>query len=330
MKWLALVLLIALKFVTLSAHPLAAHRGMVWIPGGQFWMGCVGEPENETNEMSDCRPLHPVKLDGFWIDQTLVTQEQFSKFVRETGYLTIAERPILGAAHRGQSPADLSPGALVFSQPPKPVPLDDPAGWWKFKRDVSWRQTGNKKNTSRLPVVWIAWDDADAYCRWAGKRLPTEAEFEYAARGGLDRKLYAWGDELKPQGRWMANVFQGHFPDRNSAEDGFEGTSPVTSYPANGYGLYDMTGNVWEWTSDWYSRDYYETLSNAPEVPRNPKGPLTSYDPAEPGVPKRVQRGGSFLCSEQYCRRYLVGSRGRAEPQSGASHTGFRCVRGLP
>ena len=178
----------------------------------------------------------------------------------------------------------------------------------------------------RLPVVYIAWEDAEAYCNWKGRRLPTEAEFEYAARGGLDRQLYAWGNELKPQGRWMANTFQGHFPDQNTGEDGYQGISPVSSYPANGYGLYDMTGNVWEWTSDWYRPDTYQTLAKSKNPAIDPQGPEESFDPIEPGVPKRVQRGGSYLCSDQYCRRYLVGARGRAEPTSAASHTGFRCA----
>ncbi len=328
MRWLALLLLVYLKLMIVDPHP-----GMKWVPGGTFWMGCVSESQSGSHPGGDdCRPLHPVTLDGFWIGQTLVTQDEFAKFVHETGYLTVAERPLRPEEAPGASPQDLAPGAVVFSPPSQAVSLRSAASWWTFKPGVSWRNVNSTQDapqkSSRLPVVYIAWSDADAYCRWAGMRLPTEAEFEYAARGGMDRKIYAWGNELKPKGRWMANIFQGHFPDRDSGDDGFAGVSPVASYPANGYGLYDMTGNVWEWTSDWYRPEYYETLADAPQIPKNPKGPATSFDPSEPGVPKRVQRGGSFLCSETYCRRYLVGARGRAAPNSGASHTGFRCVLG--
>jgi len=176
----------------------------------------------------------------------------------------------------------------------------------------------------------VAYEDAEAYARWAGKRLPTEAEFEFAARGGLAGRRYAWGDELRPEGRWMANTFQGHFPDADAGDDGWKGVAPVASFPPNGYGLYDVAGNVWEWCSDWYRRDAYALLARAGGVARNPAGPETSDDPSEPGVPKRVQRGGSFLCSSAFCTRYLVGSRGRGEISTATSHLGFRCVRQGP
>ena len=319
MKWLAVALWTAVAFMNLSKHPKMVH-----IPSGTFWMGCnagpptAQSPNQSALQMPDCQFVHQVKLDSFWMDQTLVTQEQFARFIKETGYLTVAERR-----------TEFEPGAVVFTPPLDPVSLENAANWWKFQPGVNWRRSSGKMaKASRMPVVYIAWDDADRYCRWAGKRLPTEAEFEYAARGGLDRNLYSWGNELKPKGRWMANLFQGHFPEQNSKEDGFDQLSPVASYPPNGYGLYDMTGNVWEWTSDWYRPDFYQSLTSSEKVATNPKGPDDSFDPLEPGVPKRVQRGGSFLCSEKYCRRYLVGARGRAEPKSGASHTGFRCVVG--
>src|SRR5262249_38690421 len=203
--------------------------------------------------------------------------------------------------------------------------------WWRYVPGASWRHPEGPASSlvgrGRHPVVHVAWEDAAAYARWASKRLPTEAEWEFAARGGLDRKRYVWGDELTPGGKWRANIGQGHFPDRNSAADGFRGTAPVASFPANGYGLYDMAGNVWEWTADWYRPDTYQRQAAAGGVTRNPQGPGDSLDPAEPGIPKRGQRGGSFLCSDQYCTRYLPGARGKGAVDTGTSHVGFRCVR---
>ncbi len=321
MKWFIGVTLLLLLFLGLPRS-----SKMIYIPGGSFWMGCADpqSPEKPHTSMEDCRPLHRVRLDGFWIDQNLVTRKQFARFANLTGYHSVAER----------IDGNSEPGAIVFSPPTRPASLNHPESWWRFEPGAHWLQSnpspqtgaGTNPSSHNLPVVFMAWSDAAAYCRWAGKRLPTEAEFEYAARGGLDRKLYSWGDEFKPNGRWMANTFQGHFPEQDSGEDGFIAISPVASYPPNGYGLYDITGNVWEWTQDWYRPDYYATLSQDLEATHNPKGPSNSFDPMEPGVPKRVQRGGSFLCSENYCRRYLVGARGRADPDSPASHTGFRCA----
>ena len=292
---------------------------MSWVPAGEFWMGCIDDG------MPDCRPLHRVFVDGFWMDRTHVTNDDFLRFVAATGYVTVAERP--PPQYPGTAVQDLVPGSLVFHSTSDPVPLDDSSQWWAYVPKADWRHPrgpgSDLKGLGRHPVVQVAWSDANAYCHWEGKRLPTEAEFERAARGGLDRKRYAWGNELEPGGHPMANIWRGSFPDRPDAGSGH--TTPVASYPANGYGLYDMAGNAWQWISDWYRADYYSTLPTG-AITRNPGGPGDSYDPDEPGVKKRVQRGGSFLCSSQFCSRFLVGARGRAEPDSSASHTGFRCA----
>jgi formylglycine-generating enzyme required for sulfatase activity len=299
-------------------------HGMVWIPAGTFWMGC-DEPS-----FIDARPFHKVHVDGFWLDNTLVTNEQFAQFVQATGYKTIAERKPNAKDFPGAPPENLVPGALVFIPPSHPVPLGRHYAWWRYVPGASWKhpEGPSSKLTGRWrhPVVQVAWDDATAYAKWAGKRLPAEAEFEYAARGGLDRKQYSWGNDFKPGAKWKTNIWQGLFPSNNTAEDGFKRTSPVCSFPANGYGLYDMTGNVWEWCSDWYRADYYKSFS-AGSVATNPRGPVDSCDPFEAGVSKRVQRGGSFLCTDQYCARYLVGARGKGEPSSGCSNVGFRCAK---
>lgn len=210
------------------------------------------------------------------------------------------------------------------------MPLTDQYAWWNYVEGANWKRPEGASSTiqglEQHPVVQVAYADAVAYCGWAGKRLPTEAQFEYAERGGLDRKKYAWGDEFMPHGHQMANTFQGHFPDTNTKADGYATTSPVKSFPANGYGLFDMSGNAWEWTSDWYRPDYYSTLEREGPVAVNPTGPPNSYYPAEPGVKKKVQRGGSFLCTDQYCSRYMPGGRGKGEPSTSTNHIGFRCV----
>jgi formylglycine-generating enzyme required for sulfatase activity len=222
-------------------------------------------------------------------------------------------------------------GSVVFSPPDQAVALNNQFQWWRYVAGANWRHpegpNSNIKDRMNHPVVHIAYEDAVAYGNWAGKRLPTEAEFEFASRGGLDRNRYAWGDEFMPGGKHMANTFQGHFPDTNTGEDGYAATAPVGSFPANGYGLFDMAGNVWEWTSDWYRADYYQTVAATGEISRNPKGPADSFDPNEPGVQKRVHRGGSFLCTDQYCARYVAGGRGKGEIDTGTNHLGFRCVR---
>jgi len=305
--------------------PGPAPEGMAWIPGGQFWMG------TQEEHMADARPWHRVYVDGYWMDKTAVTNEQFARFVRATGYVTIAERKPRAEDYPQALPEKLVAGSVVFTPPDHPVALDNHFRWWSYVSGANWRHpegpNSNIKDRMNHPVVHIAYDDAIAYCNWAGKRLPTEAEFEFAERGGLDRKRYAWGDEFMPGAKHMANTFQGHFPDTNTAEDGYRGTAPVGSFPANGYGLFDMAGNVWEWTSDWYRPDYYQTLAASGEIAMNPSGPADSFDPAEPGVKKRVHRGGSFLCTDQYCARYVAGGRGKGELDTGTNHLGFRCVR---
>jgi formylglycine-generating enzyme required for sulfatase activity len=282
--------------------------------------------------MDDARPIHRVDVDGFWMDATEVTNAEFARFVAATGYVTVAERKPRPEDFPGADPALLVPGALVFTAPAQPVALNDPAGWWRYVPGANWRHPEGPASAiagrEREPVVQVAWEDAAAFARWAGKRLPTEAEWEFAARGGRAGELYAWPGGLQPEGKWAANVWQGHFPDHDTGEDGYRRAAPVASFPANPYGLHDMAGNVWEWCSDWYRPDTY---AGAAPLTRNPGGPAEddSLDPLEPGIAKRVQRGGSFLCTDQYCTRYLVGSRGRGAPDTGSNHLGFRCVRSL-
>ncbi len=317
-----------------SAPPAEAPSGMVWIPGGVFWMGCEDPTAmvcGGNDKMVDARPVHLVELPGYWMDATEVTNEQFAEFVKATGYQTIAERTPRAEDYPGAPPENLVAGSIVFTPPANAVPLTSHYQWWSYVRGADWRHpTGPESNLQgreKYPVVHVAWDDAVAYAQWAGKRLPTEAEWEFAARGGLDRKPYGWGDELQPDGKWPANVWQGEFPHRNTAEDGFADSAPVGSFAPNAFGLYDMGGNVWEWCADWYRPDYYATTTLWDRAAENPLGPRDSFDPSEPGVAKRVQRGGSFLCTDQYCTRYMPGSRGKGAPDSGSNHLGFRCVR---
>lgn len=280
--------------------------------------------------MPDAQPVHEVAIDAFTIDPTPVTNAQFADFVKATGYVTVAERKPKPEEMPGVAAEDLVPGSAVFTPPKQPVPLDDMRNWWSYVPGANWRHPEGPASDLRgrddHPVVHVAYEDAESYAKWAGGRLPTEAEFEYAARGGLDGKRYAWGDDLTPGGKNLANIFQGAFPHANTGADGFKGTSPVRAFPPNAYGLYDVAGNVWQWTSDWYRPDTY--ASRAGQAVHNPKGPESSFDPQEPGTAKRVQRGGSYLCSEHFCRRYLVGSRGKGEIKSAASNLGFRIVSG--
>lgn len=320
-----------------SADPTggAAREGMVWIAGGEFSMGSEDPTQMSADgtgrdPMPDARPIHRVAIDGFWMDATEVTNEQFEQFVSATGYVTTAEKAPKAEDFPGAPAGMLVAGSIVFAAPGA-ADLDNPLAWWRYEPGANWRRPygteSGAKPEPKLPVAHVSYDDAVAYAKWAGKRLPTEAEWEFAARGGKAGQPFAWGTELTPDGKWMANIFQGSFPVNDLGVDGFRGVAPVAQFPPNAYGLHDMAGNVWEWCSDWYRPDYYARRAEGGGVARNPQGPEDSADPAEPGVPKRVQRGGSFLCSEQYCTRYMVGSRGKGEPSSGAIHIGFRCVR---
>lgn len=310
--------------INATPAPGPAPEGTVWIPGGTFWMGC------DDCDMPDAQPVHLVSVDGFWMDKTPVTNSQFAAFVKATGYVTAAERKPDPSNYPGVDPSNLVAGSAVFVPPPSDVALDDLSQWWKYVAGASWKHPegpgSDIDSRSDHPVVHIAWEDAVAYANWAGKRLPTEAEFEFAARGGLDRNPYAWGNELKPGGKWVANIWQGRFPSENLNEDGYLRTSPVMAFPSNAFGLYDVGGNVWQWCADWYRPDYFAVLASQGAA-HNPQGPADSYDPQEPGIRKRVQKGGSFLCSDRYCSRYLAGSRGRGAVDSGGSNTGFRCVK---
>ncbi|HSC26774.1 MAG TPA: formylglycine-generating enzyme family protein [Vicinamibacterales bacterium] len=322
--------------------PGSAPDGMVWVPGGEFSMGSASENDalcEVPGITRDAQPIHRVAVDGFWMDKTEVTNARFAAFVRATDYVTVAERPLDPAAFPGAPRELLVPGSAVFVAPAGPVDRRNPLQWWRYVAGASWQHPlgpgSDLQGRESFPVVHVAYEDAGAYAAWAGRRLPTEAEWEFAARGGLAGNLYAWGNELVPNGRHHANIHQGDFPHRDEAADGYAGVAPVGRYPANAYGLEDMAGNVWEWTSDWYRADYYATLASTGVVAINPKGPADSYDPAEPGAAKRVQRGGSFLCTAQYCTRYLVGTRGKGEVSTGSSHLGFRTVldartRGTP
>lgn len=294
---------------------------MVLIVGGEFSMG-IDHPM-----MPEARPVHRVVISDFYIDAAPVTNRQFAVFVAQTGYITLAERPLDPAQFPGVDEALLVPGSIVFDPPAHPVSTRDERQWWTYVPGAYWRQPEGPQSSidDRLdhPAVHIAWSDAVAYADWAGKRLPTEAEWEYAARGGLQGQEFTWGDEAQPEGMHMANVFQGHFPHQNLAEDGHHATSPVGSFPANGYGLVDMSGNVWEWVSDWYSPVEYGRRVRSGESVQNPQGP----EPSQAYMGYKVQKGGSFLCTDQYCARFRPGARGRGDPESTSNHIGFRLVK---
>jgi formylglycine-generating enzyme len=308
---------------------------MVWVPGGEFSMGAADPFGVDANPVGmqatkDSRPVHRVYVDGFWMDSTEVTNREFAQFVKATGYVTVAERTPTAAEFPGAPPENLVAGSVVFSPPDHVVPLYDHFQWWSYVAGADWRHPSGRasdiEGRDDFPVVQIAYEDAEAFAKWAGKRLPTEAEWEFAARGGLSGALYPWGNEFMKGGHWMANTHQGHFPDHDSHADAYAGVAPVAQFPPNGFGLYDVAGNVWEWTSDWYRSDYYAELA-ATGVARNPQGPEASFDPGEPAVAKRVHRGGSYLCTDQYCSRYMVGTRGKGEPSTGTNHLGFRLVK---
>jgi formylglycine-generating enzyme required for sulfatase activity len=308
-----------------------SHKDMVRLPGGTFMMGAT-DHEGRQDEY----PAHEVKVNGFWMDKHEVTNAQFGKFVNATGYITTAEQKPDWSQMKKQLPPGtpkppdsvLVPGALVFTPPSYSVPLDNPARWWKWVPGANWQHPegpgSSIKGKDNYPVVDISWYDAEAYCKWAGKRLPTEAEWEYAARGGLSEKKYPWGNQDPANGKPKANTWQGTFPNKNTDWDGYYGTAPVMSFPPNGYGLYDMAGNVWEWCSDWYSAAYYQSLNIKETV--DPQGPSKSYDPMQPTVPVKVIRGGSFMCNPSYCKGYRVTSRMMSSEDSGLENLGFRCV----
>ena len=312
-----------------NGSPESAHYGdMVWIPGSIF---CMGSDKHYAEEA----PVHRVTVDAFWIDRTPVTNRQFREFVRATGHVTFAEIAPDAKDYPGALPNMLRAGSLVFSPPKHPIDdLRDWSQWWTFKFGANWRRPHGPRSSlaglNEHPVVHVAYRDALAYAKWARKDLPTEAEWEFAARGGFDGAEFAWGDEFTPGGFQMANTWQGAFPGENLALDGYERTSPVTAFPPNGYGLHDMIGNVWEWTTDWYSAKHVGDALKACCIPENPRGgpEADSYDPAQPNIkiPRKVIKGGSYLCAPNYCRRCRPAARYPQMIDTGTCHIGFRCI----
>ena len=324
-------------FAAEPAPNAIAPAGMVWIPAGEFAMGS-DQPNTNNSE----RPVHNVRVSGFWMDTTEVTNAQFAAFVKATGFKTTAEKPVDWEEIKKQVPAGtpkpadevLAPGAMVFVPTLKPVTdFQDYSQWWKWEHGADWRHPSGPQSSiagkENHPVVQMSWDDAVAYAAWAGKRLPTEAEWEFAARGGMASKRYPWGDQLLTDtDTKFANIWQGRFPDKNTVADGFVDTAPLATFPANGYGLFDMAGNVWEWCSDWYRADAYAIAARAGVV-SDPQGPDKPWDPQEPEALKRVTRGGSFLCHSTYCESYRTAARRGTAYDSGAPHIGFRCVKSI-
>ena len=314
-----------------QAATMDGPPGMKWIPGGQFTMGALNQDQQARE---DERPAHQVMVDGFWMDETEVTNAQFQEFVDATGYVTTAEVPPNWEEMKKQLPPGtpkppdsvLIAASMVFT-PVATNDLYDWSQWWSWVADANWRKPqgpgSSIEDKSNHPVVQVSWDDTQAYLAWAGKRLPTEAEWEFAARGGLKDKLYPWGDNKDIT--VCGNTWQGKFPEHNTLGDGHYTTAPAKSYQPNNYGLYDMAGNVWEWTSDWYSAKYYEQCA-AQGVVQNPQGPRQAYDPRQPYMPQRAQRGGSFLCNESYCSSYRASARMHSSSDTGQDHVGFRGV----
>lgn len=308
-------------------------NGMVFIPAGALNMG----GDNNQADQNEY-PKHEVFIDAFWMDETEVTNSEFAKFVEETKYKTIAERPIIWEEIAETLPPNtpkppdslLQPGALVFQKTAQPVRLDNPGLWWRWTIGANWQHPegpeSNLEGKENHPVVQIAWEDAVAYCQWAKKRLPTEAEWEWAARGGKTDNVYPWGNEQVEEGVAKANYWQGLFPYQNTEKDGFFTTAPVKSYTSNGYGLYDMGGNVWEWCGDWFDFEYYKK-ENASA--KNTLGPAKGYNPSMPFQQEKVVRGGSFLCNDDYCSGYRNSRRMGSTPDTGLNHTGFRCVKSV-
>jgi formylglycine-generating enzyme required for sulfatase activity len=307
----------------------APAKDMVWVPGRTFQMG------SDLAQYPEEGPPHQVTVGGFWIDKYTVTVDEYRQFVRETGYKTIAERTPDPAYYPDVDPSVLVPGSMVFHKATGPVALNNLTNWWSWVPGACWKHPeGPRSNVSKRgkhPVVHVAWEDVTAYAAWAGKDLPTEAEWECAARGGLEGKMFTWGDEERPRNRIMANHWQGEFPRVNLKQDGYEGTAPVGMFPPNGYGLHDMAGNVWEWTSDFYTSRHPEAATHACCVPVNPRvvTPDGSYDQNDPGashIPRRVIKGGSHLCAPNYCLRYRPAARQPQMVETGMAHIGFRCV----
>jgi formylglycine-generating enzyme required for sulfatase activity len=303
------------------------YADMVWIPGGAFLMGSEQFYPEE-------RPTHQVSVDGFWMDRFEVTIADFRRFVQATGYVTVAERPLNARDYPGVDPTLLVPGSLVFQKAAGPVRLEDYRNWWRWVPGASWTRPegpdSNLQGRARHPITQVTAEDAEAFARWAGKTLPTEAEWEFAARGGLEGATFPWGSEFAPKNRMMANTWQGEFPWQNLRTDGFEGTSPVGTFPPNGYGLFDMAGNVWEWTSDFYATAHPDETAQPCCAPHNPRveSPEQSFEVAGPGrtIPRRVTKGGSHLCAPNYCLRYRPAARQPQMIESSTSHIGFRCI----
>jgi formylglycine-generating enzyme required for sulfatase activity len=299
---------------------------MTWVPGGTFLMGSDRHYPEE-------RPAHRVAVDGFWMDRVPVTNERFARFVAETGHVTFAEIAPDPADYPGALPHMLYAGSLVFVQPAARVDTQDFTRWWQYMREADWRHPYGPGSTidglERHPVVHVTFADAEAFARWDGKALPTEAEWEFAARGGLDGAAYAWGHEFLPGDRHLANTWQGEFPWQQLAHDGYERTSPVGAFPPNAYGLCDLIGNVWEWTTDWYVPKHPGEPTKACCIPRNPRGPKLedSYEPDQAArIPRKVLKGGSHLCAPNYCRRYRPAARYPEPVDTSTSHVGFRCI----
>ena len=328
---LVLILAAVASFAQISSIPATPPPDMLWIEGGVLNMGGDNEQASE-----DEYPKHQVELNGFWMDATEVTNAQFAAFVKATGYITTAEqKPDWEELKKQLPPNTPKPGddmlvasSLVFKAPASAVRLDDYSQWWVWTEGADWKHpdgpASNIIGKDDHPVVHISWYDAQAYCKWAGKRLPTEAEWEWAARGSLANQIYPWGNEPINQGKPKANFWQGHFPNKNTLDDNFYYTAPVKSFKPNGYGLYDMAGNVWEWCSDFYKNDYYSEIRQGA---KNPTGPNKGFDPDEPLAQKRVIRGGSFLCNDSYCSGYRVARRMKSTEDSSMQHLGFRCVK---
>jgi sulfatase modifying factor 1 len=302
-----------------------ADGDMCFVPGATFRMGSDHHYPEEA-------PSHLVTVDGFWMDRHTVTNREFDRFVRSTGYVTLAERPVDPALYPGAKPELLVPSSVVFAKPPAPVDLRNAYNWWRYVAGADWRHPrGPRSSLQGLwqhPVVHVAFEDAEVYAKWLGKELPTEAEWELAARGGLDGAEFVWGDELAPNGEQRANTWQGEFPWQNTNEDGYEWTAPVGSFPPNGYGLHEMAGNVWEWTTDWYSSSH-EGGAQSCCAPMNPRGGKLeeSFDPAEPiKIPRKVMKGGSYLCAPNYCRRYRPAARMAQPVDTSTCHLGFRLI----